>query len=160
MTQQPEPKPQPHRSILRDLAPSKGQLMGLAIGLLTVSNIGAWAMLATNKAPKVVTVGITEMTQGFIARESLGKITPEEARLRMEAYLAVSQDTLKRIAVEDGVVVLARECVLAGEHADWTKVVDAAVKTTMQAALGQTPAPKATPVSNAGLFAKNGAGRD
>lgn len=160
MAEQPVPKPQPQRSTLRDLAPTKGQLMGLAIGLLTVSNIGAWAMLATNKAPKFVTVGITEMTQGFIARESLGKITPEEARLRMEAYLAVSQETLKRIAVEDDVVVLARECVLAGESADWTKMVDAAVKTSMQTALAQPATLQPTPVSNAGLFAKNGAGRD
>ncbi|NEX91212.1 TrbI F-type domain-containing protein [Caulobacter sp. 17J65-9] len=133
------------RAWLRKWGPSKGQVTGAMIALLVVSNVGAWAALVTRKPPKIVTVGITELTQGFIAREALGQITPDQARIRMETYLAVSQDTLKRVATEDGVIVLARECVLAGEQADWTAVVDAAVKSAMAPVAGPKPAGLALP---------------
>lgn len=137
----------------RKYGPTKGQVAVMVIGALTVSNVGAWAKILTDKPPRVVTVGITEMTQNFIAREAVGSRGEAEARASMEAYLAVSQDTLKRVAVQDGVIVLARECVLGGEADDWTDTVDKAVTASMSklkaarpvqafGTLGLAPAPQ------------------
>jgi hypothetical protein len=130
---QPPEKPRANwRATWAKYGPTKGQVAVMVIGALAVSNVGAWVKIMNTKPQRVVTVGITEMTQGFIAREAVGSRGEAEARASMEAYLAVSQDTLKRVAVDDGVIVLARECVLAGESDDWTAQIDKAVTVSME----------------------------
>lgn len=153
----PERSAERAQLVVRRWGPTRGQLAVMAIGVLAVSNIGAWIKILNTPAgtPRVVTVAATEMTKNFIAREAVGARGPAEAQAAMEAYLAVTQDTVRRAAQQDGVLVLARECVLGGETEDWTTPVERAVVNAMdkiKAAKPVAPAAAGTDVLTGALL--------
>lgn len=109
------------------LAPTRTQAAVGVIGALALSNAALWIELQRRVDQPIVTVSVRELTQGYIAKLATANISPEEASIRADAFLAVSQDTLKNLALKHGVVVVARECVLAGEKQDITVEVGARV---------------------------------
>ena len=154
-TVQPAPPTPPARqpTMRQKLAqrmPTKGQAAVAAIALLAVSNVAAWVKIVREDQPMIVTVGVREMSQGYVSQLALSDITPEEARVKTEMFLAVTQDTVKRAAASKNVLLLARECVLAGETADITKEVGDAVQLALAEATGGTrPAALAAPTATA-----------
>lgn len=127
--------------------PTKTQAATVAIGLLTISNVACLVMLNRNAPPEVMTVGVREMTQSYMSSIALADITPEEAGVRMDLFMSVTQDTLQRAGRNKNVLLLARECVLAGQTADVTAQVGEAVKAAMARA-GTSPLPnRAAPAS-------------
>lgn len=109
------------------LAPTRTQAAVGVIGALALSNAALWIELQRRPDQPIVTVSVRELTQGYIAKLATANISPEEASIRADAFLAVSQDALKNLALKDGVVVVARECVLAGEKQDITVAVGAEI---------------------------------
>jgi hypothetical protein len=103
---------------------------GLIVGLALVAIAQAALFIRMEKArpPEIVTVGVRQITQEYVSRLATSNVSQEEARIRTELYLALAQDTIRRLSVQDGVLVVARECVLAGEHADLTPQVSKAVR--------------------------------
>ena len=155
-TAQPTPPPLPParqptmREKLETWMPTKGQAAVAAIALLAVSNVAAWVKIVREDQPMIVTVGVREMSQGYVSRLALSDITPEEARVKTEMFLAVTQDTVRRAAASKNVLLLARECVLAGETADITKEVGDAVQLALaEASGGSRPAALAAPTPTA-----------
>jgi hypothetical protein len=148
-TTQPK-KPAPLAGIVsavREWLPPKSQMAALAIAALTISNVATWVLLSRNDAPEVMTVGVREMTQSYMASIALSDITPEEAGVQMDLFMSVTQDTLQRAGRNKNVLLLARECVLAGQADDVTQEVGAAVRTAMARAGGARPAANAAPAS-------------
>ena len=126
--------------------PTKGQAAVAAIALLSLSNIATWVKLVREDPPMIVTVGVREMSQGYIAKLALSEISPQEAAVKTELFLTATQDTVKRAASNKNVLLLARECVLAGEAADITKEVGDAVQRAMAEASGTSVAGAPPPV--------------
>ncbi|MGH6977788.1 MAG: TrbI F-type domain-containing protein [Brevundimonas sp.] len=123
--------------------PSKGQAAFAAIALLAISNGFAWAKLAKVEAsPVIMTVGISQLTKNYMAELALSNLPPEEVGVRTELFLSVTQDTLRRAATEDNVLLIAREAVLAGNAIDVTEDVNAAVKAAMKQAADRRGAPQ------------------
>lgn len=117
-------------------------LEGLAV--LSAANliltVGLGVRVYRGDKPTVMTVGITQMTREYMARlATTPGVTPQEANLRTRLYLAVAQDAVKTAAANKGVLVVPRECVLAGEYADLTGDVARAVNATMQAKVRAMP---------------------
>lgn len=131
--------------------PSKGQLAVGAIALLAISNVATWVKLTREQQPMIVTVGVREMSQGYVAQLALSNITPEEAAVKTELFLAATQDTVRRAAANKNVLLLARECVLAGETADITKEVGEAVKLAMASAASGQPGGANPPTAPLGI---------
>jgi hypothetical protein len=155
MTETPEkPEPiQPEKqarmagivSAAREWLPPKSQMAALAIAGLTISNVATWVLLTRNDPPEVMTVGVREMTQSYMASIALSEITPEEAGVQMDLFMSVTQDTLQRAGRGKNVLLLARECVLAGQADDVTQEVGEAVRAAMARAGGARPIANATP---------------
>lgn len=124
--------------------PTKGQAAVAAIALLAMSNIATWVKLVREDPPMIVTVGVREMSQGYISKLALSNISPQEAAVKTELFLSATQDTVRRAASKKNVLLLARECVLAGEAADITKEVGDAVQLAMAEAAGVPSASGAT----------------
>lgn len=130
----PEATPTPKQgrfANLKNYLPSKGQAAVGIIALLALSNLGLWVKLEREQQPVIVTVGVRELSQGYVAKIALSEATPEEAAVKTEMFLAATQDTVRRAAERGNVLLLARECVLAGETADITKEVGEAVELAM-----------------------------
>lgn len=104
---------------------------GLVVGLaaVVIAQTCLFIRMERGRPPQIVTVGVRQITQEYVARLATSNVSQEEARIRTELYLAVAQDTIARMSVEEGVLVVARECVLAGEHADLTAQASKAVQT-------------------------------
>lgn len=134
-------------SAVREWLPPKSQMAALAIAGLTISNVATWILLTRNDPPEVMTVGVREMTQSYMASIALSDITPEEAGVQMDLFMSVTQDTLQRAGRNKNVLLLARECVLAGQAEDVTQEVGAAVRTAMARAGGARPTANAAPAS-------------
>lgn len=147
----PEKPPRPRRDF-RSWLPTKTQGLVLIIGLLCVSQAITLVRLHKLAKPMVMTVGVREMTQSYLAKIAANQaMTPEEAAIRTEMFLSVSQDLLRRVSTRSGVLVLARECVLAGEHGDATREIQAQVeaelaKATSRVAVERTAASLPAPV--------------
>lgn len=90
--------------------------------------------------PVVVVVGITQMAREYMAKLATSNVSPEEAKIRTELFLAVAQEAVRTAANRKGLLVVPRECVLAGEYGDITEDVAKAVQTTMAQ---RTPSPVA-----------------
>ena len=125
------PKPKPHWSVW---LPSQAQILILIIVALLISNLALWVRLVRSDHPLIVTVGVRELSQRYVAKMALSDITPQQAAMKTQMFLTVTQDTVRRAAANKNVLLLARECVLAGEAADITAEVEEAVNS----ALGQT----------------------
>lgn len=122
------PKAAPRR---KHWSPARGDVV---IVLLTLNLLGLVALAARvlhGDRPTVVTVGITQMAREYTARLATANIRPEEARIRTQLFLAVAQDAVRQAAGQKGVLVMPRECILAGEYADITGEVSRAVATTL-----------------------------
>lgn len=111
--------------------------------ILLVANLAGLAALAARvlggDKPVVVTVGITQLTRDYMAKLATTNISPEETRIRAQLFLAVAQDAVKGAASRKGLLVVPRECVLAGEFADMTPDVARAVEATLAARAGAGP---------------------
>src|SRR5690606_24522429 len=94
----------------------------LVVGLagVVIAQAVLFIRMERGRPPEIVTVGVRQITQEYVAGLATSEMSPEEARIRTELYLAVAQDTIRRMSVDKDVLVVARECVLAGEHADLT----------------------------------------
>lgn len=100
----------------------------VALAAIAVAQAVLFIRMERTRPPEIVTIGVRQITQEYVSRLATSNISAEEARIRTELYLAVAQDTIRRMSVEDGVLVVARECVLAGEHADLTVQASKAVR--------------------------------
>ena len=119
-------------------APRKGQMVGVTIALLALSN--GWCLIQLSRLeanPEVMTVGVRQLTQQYMAQMALSDLSPEEVAVRTELYLSVMQDTLRRAADGENVVIIAREAVLAGAVTDVTGEVNAAVQDAMRQAVAR-----------------------
>jgi len=113
---------------------------GLVVALagVVVAQACLFIRMERTRPPEIVTVGVRQITQEYVSKLATSNISQEEARIRTELYLAVAQDTLRRMSVDDGVLVVARECVLAGEHADLTAQASKAVQAAFSRATART----------------------
>lgn len=93
--------------------------------------IGLGVRVYRGDKPTVVTVGITQMSRDYMAKLATSNVSPQEARIRTQLFLAVAQDAVKQAASRKGILVVPRECVLAGEYTDMTAEVARAVGATM-----------------------------
>jgi hypothetical protein len=106
-------------------------LVAALLALNFIGLIGLGARVYRGDKPTVVTVGITQMSRAYMAKLATTNITPQEARIRTQLFLAVAQDAVKLAANRKGIIVVPRECVLAGEYSDMTAEVERAVTETM-----------------------------
>lgn len=110
------------------------------VGLLALNMIFTGGVLVRQlqgTKPVIATVGVRQLTNDHVAKMATARnMTPEEARIRTELFLSVAQDSMKRMSTQKGVVVLARECVLAGEYADVTFDVAKSVNAVLSQASG------------------------
>lgn len=104
------------------------------VGLLA---LGAHAVRGDK--PVVVVVGITQMAREYMAKLATSNVSPEEARIRTELFLAVAQEAVRSAASRKGLLVVPRECVLAGEYGDITEDVAKAVEATIAERTGRPP---------------------
>lgn len=140
---QPRPLASKQRDRVRTLmdgvkawAPTRGQLVGVTLALLALSN--GWCLIQLSRLeanPEVMTVGVRQLTQQYMAEMALSDLPPEEVAVRTELFLSVMQDTLRRAADGQNVVLIAREAVLAGAATDVTEEVNTAVKNAMRQAV-------------------------
>lgn len=114
----------------------------LVVGLagVVIAQAVLFIRMERGRPPQIVTIGVRQITQEYVAGLATSQMLPEEARIRTELYLAVAQDTIRRMSVDKGVLVVARECVLAGEHADLTAQASKAVKAAFASATKQAEA--------------------
>ena len=111
-----------------------------------ILTVGLGVRVYQGDKPTVMTVGITQMTRAYMAKlATTPGVTPQEASLRTRLYLAVAQEAVKTAATRKGVLVVPRECVLAGEYADLTADVARAVDATLEAKVRALPRAAPTP---------------
>jgi hypothetical protein len=110
---------------------TRNDLVAALLALNFIGLIGLGARVYRGDKPTVVTVGITQMSRAYMAKLATTNITPQEARIRTQLFLAVAQDAVKLAANRKGIIVVPRECVLAGEYSDMTAEVERAVTETM-----------------------------
>ena len=132
----------PRRPRLR-ITVQDGLILGLAA--VVMAQVVLFVRMERNPPPRIVTVGVRQITHDYVSKLASSNISQEEARIRTELYLAVAQDVIKRMSVVDGVLIVARECVLAGEHADLTTQVSTAVGEAFAKASGAVTARQAPP---------------
>jgi len=116
----------------------------LVLAAVVVAQVVLFVRLDKQVSPRIVTVGVRQITQQYVGELAASDVSQEEARIRTALYLAVAQDVIKRMSVADGVLIVARECVLAGEHADLTPQVATAVSAAFSRA-SAAPAPALSP---------------
>lgn len=127
------PKPRATRASRPARLPAitRNDVVAALLVLNFIGLIGLGARVYRGDKPTVVTVGITQMSRAYMAKLATTNITPQEARIRTQLFLAVAQDAVKLAANRKGIIVVPRECVLAGEYSDMTAEVERAVTETM-----------------------------
>lgn len=121
----PSSKPKRRPAVTRD------DVVTVLLVLNLVGLAGLGIRVYRGDKPAVVTVGITQMSRDYMAKLAISNVSPEEARIRTQLFLAVAQDAVKAAATRKGILVVPRECVLAGEFTDMTAEVSKAVMTTL-----------------------------
>lgn len=125
------PTPKPARK-KRRFPLSAVEVLSFALAVNVIATVGLGVRVYRGDKPTVMTVGITQMTREYMAKLATNSaISPQEASIRTRLYLAVAQDAVRTAATRKGVLVVPRECVLAGEYADLTGDVAKAVNATM-----------------------------
>lgn len=108
----------------------------VAIFLLVI-NLCAVAALyiktERDKAPIVATVGVTALARNYEAQFANDpNATPELVKLKTNIFMGSAEQAVKAISQKQHMIILARECVLAGEAKDLTpdlqQIVDTALK--------------------------------
>lgn len=123
------------------LAIKRSDIVPALLVVNLVGLVGLGLRVYRGDKPAVVTVGITQLAREYMAKLATSNVSPAEARIRTQMFLAVAQDAVKQAAGRRGIIVVPRECILAGEFSDMTAEVSKAVTATMdQKAL---PAPAA-----------------
>jgi hypothetical protein len=122
-------------------------LVLLAVNLIGLLGLGV--RVYRGDKPTVVTVGITQLAREYMAKLATTNITPQEARVRTQLFLAVAQDAVKGAANRKGIIVVPRECVLAGEYGDMTAEVAKAVAATLERRTANTADRLAAPTLGA-----------
>ena len=135
------PKRRARFKLPKGLMPTKIEALTFAVGALVISNAYLFAEQRKEEKPLVVTVGVRQLTAEYMLNVGNAQMKPEELQARTELFLAVAQDSMKRMATEKGVVVIAREAVLGGEYADVTAEVGQAVNAALTKAAGPSIAP-------------------
>ena len=143
------PAPAPPPPARRKALVSRQDVIVFLLAANMIGLIGLGVRVYRGDKPTVVTVGITQMARDYMGRVAASNISPEEARIRTQMFLAVVQDTVRTAAARKGMVVMPRECVLGGEFSDITADVSQAVNQAMQHRAAQIPAapPAAAPAA-------------
>lgn len=98
--------------------------------------------------PKIVTVGVGQLTREYVSRMATSpNMSPSEVETRTKLFMAVAQDAVRNASHEKGVIVMPRECVLAGEYADATADVGKVVSARLEKDLPMKTAAPAAPAS-------------
>lgn len=127
------------------------EVLGFLLAVNMIATAGLAIRLYRGDKPTVMTVGITQMTREYMAKlATTSGLSPQEASIRTRLYLAVAQDAVRSAATQKGVLVLPRECVLAGEYADLTPDVTKAVNATLDEKLRAVPAAPIPPAEAPG----------
>jgi hypothetical protein len=134
---------------------SRNEVVTALLVLNLFGLIGLGVRVYRGDKPAVVTVGITQMARDYMAKLATSNVSPQEARIRTQLFLAVAQDAVKQAASRKGILVVPRECVLAGEYTDMTAEVARAVGATMdrRATSGGAAAPAAALPAAGGIDA-------
>jgi hypothetical protein len=127
----PTPKTPPSARGQRNFPVSRDDIVNVLLALNLIGLVGLGVRVYHGDKPTVVTVGITQMAREYTAKLATSNIRPEEARIRTQLFLAVAQDAVHEAATRKGILVVPRECVLAGEYADITGEVSKAVDATL-----------------------------
>ena len=131
---------------------ARNDLVLALVVLNLVGLVGLGLRVYRGDRPTVVTVGITQLAREYMAKLATSNVSPAEARIRTELFLAVTQDAVKRAAGRKGILVVPRECILAGEYGDMTAEVSKAVNATMdRKAVGAPGEPARTVFPVAGM---------
>ncbi|WP_109797267.1 MULTISPECIES: type-F conjugative transfer system protein TrbI [Novosphingobium] len=106
----------------------------LGVGMIGQVLWGVWATdkLLTLEKREVVTVQLSRIMGDFIEAEARAGRTPEETRMRVQAYLKAVEASVQRLGRE-GRTVLVAEAVVAGSTPDLTQSVRADVVRRMGA---------------------------
>lgn len=106
----------------------------LGVGMIGQVLWGVWATdkLLTLEKREVVTVQLSRIMGDFIEAEARAGRTPEETRMRVQAYLMAVEASVQRLGRE-GRTVLVAEAVVAGSTPDLTQSVRADVVRRMGA---------------------------
>jgi hypothetical protein len=118
----------------------RGDIVPVLLVLNLVGLIGLGLRVYRGDRPTIVTVGITQLAREYMAKLAASNVSPAEARVRTQMFLAVAQDAVKQAAGRRGIIVVPRECILAGEFSDMTAEVSKAVSATMDGRPLSTPA--------------------
>jgi len=137
--------PKPLKPVRAPWKPGMNDVLILLLAANMIGTVGLGIRVYRGSRPTVVTVGVTQLTREYVARLATSQITPQEANIRTQMFMSVAQDAVKKAATDKGVIVMARECVLAGEFADVTSDVGRAVNATMDSTMGNRSALSPTP---------------
>lgn len=93
------------------------------------------------KAPVMATVSVTSLARGYEERFANDPTaTPEVVKLQTNIFMASAEQAVKEMSAKQHMLILARECVLAGEAKDLTPdltpIIDSALKKNGQPAAG------------------------
>lgn len=113
------------------LAVGRSDIVLILLVLNLVGLVGLGARVYRGDKPTIVTVGITQLAREYMAKLATSNVSPAEARIRTQMFLAVAQDAVKQAAGRRGIIVVPRECILAGEFSDMTAEVSKAVSATL-----------------------------
>jgi hypothetical protein len=111
---------------------SKSDVIVFLLAANMIGLVGLGIRVYRGDKPTVVTVGITQLARDYMGRLATSNVTPDQARLKTQMFLSVVQDTVRNAALKKGMIVMPRECVLAGEYSDLTGDVARAVNETLQ----------------------------
>ena len=131
---------------------TEGLAVALAVNMVATGCL-TYRVMFRPEPPKVITVGVGQLTREYVSRLATSpSITPQEVELRTKLFMAVAQDAVKNASTQKGVIVMPRECVLAGEYAHATTEVGRAVndKLGKVAATGLSPASPTPGLSGSG----------
>jgi len=125
---------------LADWAPSRTQVLVLAVGLLAASNIAQWIALRKDPDTRPVTVvAVRQMTRDYMSKITSPALSEQESVLRANLFIAAAQDELHRL-VAPSRLVLARECVLSGTLDDVTAELQKRVESRLDGDAARSPA--------------------
>ncbi len=149
----PQPVPPADHAVFGapNATPSKGRRLGfhltmteIAVFMLVLNLFAVGALyLKTEKekAPVMATVSVTSLARGYEERFANDPTaTPEVVKLQTNIFMASAEQAVKEMSAKQHMLILARECVLAGETRDLTPeltpIIDSALKKNGQPVAG------------------------
>lgn len=128
--------PAPAAAPAKRISKVKLTITEVAVFLLVINLFGMVALyikMERDKPPVVATVAVTALARNYEQQFANDpNSTPELVKAKTNIFMASAEEAVKAYAHDQHMVILARECVLAGESKDLTSdmqsVVDAALK--------------------------------